>query len=130
MSQQTIHVAAHCIAAGPGPGLHNRRRESRRIPRKSAQILCLKGSLGLGANLALALLDLSPTGVRLVVKSALEKGQEIEVALTLPGIAWSRRKLACVAWAQRQDDGTYCVGAEFLSRLSYADFQLLVPSGG
>ena len=127
MSAPTIHVAAHAIAPGPRVGLANRRRDSRRIPRKSAQVLCLKGSLGLGANLALALLDLSATGVRLLVRSPLEKGQEIEVVLTLPGMAWSRRKLARVAWVQQQDDGTCCVGAEFQSRLSYADFQVLVP---
>src|SRR5262249_19188150 len=49
------------------------------LRRKSLRVLsvsCLEGSMGLGPNLAIALLDISESGARLLIKQPLKKGQE------------------------------------------------------
>ena len=106
----------------PGTQQRNRRIASRQKPKGSTKVTCHKGLLGLGPNLAVSLLDLSETGVRLVVKSALEKGQEIEIGLL--GLNHPRpiKLPAVVAWSVPAADGTYCLGARFQKRLTYGDF--------
>src|SRR5256885_2178544 len=49
----------------------NRRANPRRAPKGSTRVTCRRGSLGLGPNLALSLLDVSETGARLLVKEPL-----------------------------------------------------------
>jgi hypothetical protein len=86
--------------------------------------------MGLGANLALGVLDISQTGVRLVVKAPLEKGQEIELNLFITGVSRSFKGLAEVAWCFTRADGSYIVGARFRHPIPYGDFQQFVsPSG-
>jgi hypothetical protein len=101
----------------------NRRAGLRRQPRGNIQVTCVKGALGLGSNLALTLLDASETGVRLIVTTALEPGQEIEVSITGPGRGRPHKQLAEVAWCVPTAEGAFCVGARFLKRLSYAELQ-------
>jgi hypothetical protein len=62
-----------------------RRLTPRRLTKPGVQVICREGSLGLGPNVALSVYDISETGIRLVVKSALATGQEIEVELIGPG---------------------------------------------
>ena len=84
-------------------------------------MVCYKGTLDLGANLALSLLDISETGVRLVLKSALDKGHDVLV--TLEGLGHSR-PIKCggkVAWSLRAEDGTAIVGICFGKTLDYRD---------
>jgi hypothetical protein len=85
----------------------------------------VKGSLGLGKNLALSLLDIGETGIRLVLTTALQPGQEIEVALLGPGQCRPIKALGQVIWCVATADGTFCVGARFHKRLGYPDFQSL-----
>jgi hypothetical protein len=101
----------------------NRRVAPRRPARSSIKISCLKGSLGLGNNLALCALDISETGVRLVAKAALAKGQEIEVSLMGPGQSRPFKVMAEVVWCSAAADGTFCMGARFQKRLLYKDFR-------
>ncbi len=101
----------------------NRRVEPRRRARGNVRIGCMKGKLGLGMNLAFALLDASETGVRLIVTTALEKGQEIEVNFVGPARGKPCKQLAEVMWCVPAADGRFCVGARFHHRLSYSDLQ-------
>jgi hypothetical protein len=102
----------------------NRRLSRRQLPKGGTEVTCLKGSLGLGVSLALAVLDLSETGIRLVLKTPLEKKQEIEVSLTKPGSGRPFKVAADVMWSQPTAEG-YRIGARFRRRLSYAELQEL-----
>ena len=95
----------------------------------TTKVVCTRGWLGLGTNLAVSILDVSTTGVRLVVKSALEKGQQIEVSLAAPLAPRCLKGQAKVAWALALADGNYCVGAQFERRLSYRELQHFVRGG-
>lgn len=98
----------------------NRRSSRRRTAKLSTKVTCFKGSLGLGHNLAVKVLDLSETGIRIVLKSALPTGQEIEVSLQGPYHCRPFKVLARVMWCVEAADGTFCVGAHFQKGLCYS----------
>jgi hypothetical protein len=99
----------------------NRRRSPRRLPKRTTRITCHKGSLGLGPNIALSMLNLSETGVCLLVKENLETGSEVEVRLINPIHRQPLRTLAEVIWCVETKDGAYCIGAHFRKPLLYRD---------
>ena len=99
----------------------NRRASMRRPAKSGARATCTKGSMGLGANLALKVVDLSEEGVRLLVKALLEKGQEVEVTLMGPGLSRPLKVLAQVMWSTPAAEGNYWVGARFRKRLTYGE---------
>jgi hypothetical protein len=106
------------------PPKPNQRRSRRQPAKKSVKAACFKGSMGLGANLALSVLDVSETGVRLLVKADLPPGQEVEIDLESPG-SQKVKALARVVWSVPAEDGTFRVGARFDKGLSYAALQAL-----
>jgi PilZ domain len=97
----------------PSAASSDRRQSRRQRPKASTEVTCRSEAVQVGANLALAVLDISADGIRLIVKSRLEKGQKIEV--DLEGIGYSRPlKLdAEVVWSLATADGNWCVGAKF-----------------
>jgi hypothetical protein len=102
------------------------RPRARRSPAKgSCKVTCRRGSLGLSPNLAKTVLDLSETGIRLVVREALPVKQEIEIGLESSCHAGPLRRLANVVWSLPTADGFHCIGAQFQRRLTYADLQVL-----
>lgn len=109
----------------PEPSTRNRRLIKRRAPKRSTKVTCRKGALGLGPNLALSLLDVSETGVRLVVKEDFKVRQEVEI--TLLGIGHQRplQLMGEVTWCVATADGNHCVGVKFQRFLSYTDLQQL-----
>jgi hypothetical protein len=110
----------------PATDSKNRRHSIRRRPRGATRVACFKGSMGLGTNLALELLDVSETGVRLRVREPLDLKQELQVELT--GLVHRRpvKLAAAVIWCVPAADGSYCVGARFSKYLRYADLQQLL----
>jgi hypothetical protein len=104
------------------PELKQRQRRvaPRRKPKGGTRIACRKGSMGLGPNLAQALLDLSEGGVRLLLGAALAPGQEVEVSLSAPGVTRDVKRLGEVAWCIPAAPGGYCVGIRFTKRLDHA----------
>jgi hypothetical protein len=109
----------------PKPPAKNRRAFRRRPPRGKAKIACFKGTMDVGPNLSVSLLDISESGVRLIVKSALDKGQD--VTMTLEGIGHSRPIKASgkVVWSLQTSDGNYCVGIQLDKYLPYQDITRL-----
>jgi hypothetical protein len=109
------------------PGLPPRnRRLSRRIAiRRTIKIVCRRGSLDLGKDIALQMLDLSEDGVRLVLREAVRPNEE--VCLTLSSLALVRplKRMGNVAWVASAD-GTFCAGVRLQKRLPYADLSRLV----
>ena len=103
----------------------NRRRAARRKPRSYVKLECRKGSIGLGANVATTLLDVSETGARLVVSQELTVQQEVEVVLSGHGLSKAVKRLSRVCWLLKLEDGKFCIGVEFEKRLDYRDWQNL-----
>lgn len=110
------------------PATPNRRRARRRAPKRSTKIFCYKGPLGLGPNLALAILDLSETGVRAVLKEPLPQKQEVEINLDSLNHRRPLKVMGDVVWCVAAADGTWCVGIQFQRALGYYDYQSMVTT--
>jgi len=91
----------------------NRRAAPRRQPKKSSRVLCVTGKFGFGPNVAVSLLDVSETGIRLVLKEALPSGHEVEVGLEAMGDQRPTRIPGVVIWCVPMTDGNYCLGVRF-----------------
>jgi len=74
---------------------------------------------------ALSVLDVSESGLRLLVKGPLSPGDEVEISLEGTAQAKPFKMTAQVAWALPTADGSYCVGVKFQRDLRYADLHLL-----
>ena len=104
--------------------MKNVRSSVRRPAKRSSRATCQKGSLGLGADLALRLVDLSETGVRLLLRTELGAGQEVEVGILAQGQGRPVRRLANVVWCVAAEAG-YVAGLRFQRALGYAEYQQL-----
>ena len=105
----------------PANAARNRRTSCRRAPKGGTKVLCYKGRMGLGENVALSLLDVSEAGACLVVKAELPVGQEVEVHFEGPAQRRPVKAAAVVIWAVAAADRGWCVGLRFERRLPYAD---------
>jgi hypothetical protein len=103
----------------------NRRKSHRRKPRSSVKIECRKGSYGLGANIAVATLDLSDTGACLTVSQSQDLLAEMEIVIIGYGMKKPIKRAALLRWQVPMANGHFCIGAEFQNRLEYRDWQNL-----
>jgi hypothetical protein len=108
----------------------NRRSSPRLRARGGSKSVCRKGTLGLGANVALGLLDVSETGARLRVKEPLSPGQEVEVGLQGPAHGREFKMTGRVIWSIVAADGTHLVGIHFDRSLSFTAVQDLGQMSG
>jgi hypothetical protein len=106
----------------PPPRKNNRRRSQRRPPRSRAKVVCQKGSLWLGVNLTLSVLDMSQDGVRLAIKAALLPGQEVSLSLEGPVLQRKILRVGTVMWSLPLADGAHAVGIALQKHLEYTDF--------
>ncbi len=102
----------------------NLRRSRRQSPKGSTKSRAYGNALGLGPNIAVSLLDVSETGIRLVLKEPLKDKAEFMVELESVGTR-SVKVLARVIWMLPLADGNTCVGAEFAKNLLYSDLLAL-----
>jgi hypothetical protein len=101
----------------------NRRASRRSALRGTIKVECRKGSLGLGPNLVLYPLDISETGVRVVLKVELKRGQEVEVLLTGGGSPRPMKKRATVIWSLPTEADAYVTGIRFDGYVPFAELQ-------
>jgi hypothetical protein len=101
----------------------NRRSAPRRQPKKASKFLCRRGQLGLGPNIAVGLLDVSESGIRLMVKTPLDADSDVEIGLQPIGAHKPTTVVAKVMWCIPLADGNHCVGARFEKLLPYAFLQ-------
>jgi hypothetical protein len=106
--------------------LSNRRRARRGPVKTVARIECRKGTTGLGHNLAVAALDLSENGVRLVIREPLPPGQQVEILLSGPDLAKPIRRLGQVVWSAALAVANHGAGVAFDKSLPYAELQRLL----
>jgi hypothetical protein len=92
--------------------VRNKRLTRRRPPKRTTRALLYGSAIGVGANLAVSVLDLSETGIRLVIKSEMKVGQQVQVELE----SSSRRLVkvqATLIWILPTIDGNFCAGFQF-----------------
>ena len=113
-------------AAKPAPQVDykNRRKWLRRKTRSTEKVECRKGSLGLGANLGIILLDISEAGVRLILKAALKPKDEVEVVIRDHGPQSTIKRIGEVMWCLALDDGRFCVGVQFEKWILFGESSL------
>jgi hypothetical protein len=99
----------------------NRRINSRRRPKSFVRATCYRGSLDLGVNLAVALLDLSEAGARLLLRQPVEAKEEVTVLLESPHHRRPLRFTGQVTWSVATAEGNYCAGVHFDKRLPYVE---------
>ena len=104
----------------------NRRRSRRARAKTWVQAECRPGGYGLGPNLSQRVLDLSETGVRLIVREPLEVAAEVEIILSAYGLTRPLKRVGVVRWQLSLDDGHFCVGIEFQRPLPYRELLVLV----
>ena len=103
----------------------NRRVGQRRKPRTYVKLQCRRGNLGLGPDLAASLLDISDSGVRLIVKEELQLRGEVEVIISAHGLKDLVKRLGNVRWQVKLETGLFCVGIQLQKHLPYRDWQYL-----
>ena len=101
---------------------NNGRGSLRRTPRGKIKIYCRRGALDLGPNLALSLLDISETGIRLILRESLKLGQDVSITLEGVGGTGPVKRLGKIVWSVPSTDGTFCTGVSLDKRLEYRQF--------
>ncbi len=101
---------------------HSRRGGMRRPPKGGVLATCRLGAPDPGEDMALRVLDLSETGLRLVVRRPLEPGQLVSVGLGRRGGGRPAPRVGAVVWCLPSADGAHCVGVRFQRRLPIKDF--------
>ena len=99
----------------------NRRAAARRSPKRTTQVICYANALGLGPNIAVALLDVSESGARLKVKVPIELNKEIEINLTGIGHRQPLKVIGQVVWCVPIEGGSHAIGVKFVRYLPYRD---------
>ena len=103
----------------------DRRREHRWEPRGGVEVVCKVGDSGQGPDVALALLDVSASGARLLVRDAPALGEAVEVCLyTTSGPGWFRQA-ARVVWSVAARGGHYFAGVRFEAALASEEAEAL-----
>jgi hypothetical protein len=113
--------------AAPIPSRPNRRASRRLPPGGQVRVECRASCYGLGPNIALRLHDVSEIGVRLVVKTPLEPGREVEVILGSAHIAPVKR-VARVVWTSPAEGEGFAVGLSFSPPIDYVTYQRLAAT--
>lgn len=75
--------------------------------------------------MAHSVLDISDSGVRLVVTQPLDLLGEVELLINGYGMRTTIKRVAIVRWQLKLDNGLYCTGIEFQKPINYRDWQNL-----
>ena len=106
----------------------NRRVGRRRKAKQSTKVICLKGCLGLGRNIALSVLDVSEAGACLIVKELLTPGQDVDLTFESEAVPRPVTRIGRVVWCLARQDGDYCIGVRFENFLPYMSWQSMTMS--
>jgi hypothetical protein len=107
------------------PEARDRRGQPRCEPRGGVEVTCRAGRSGQGPDFALALLDLSMAGARLMVRDALPLGRVVEVCLYPESRSGGLRLTARVVWCHPVQGGHHFVGVKFETPLTADAYESL-----
>ena len=105
----------------PPGAIKDHRRMKRRPAKHSIAVICRKGTLGLGPNLAIKLRDISVDGAQLFVKSSLNLGDDVELTFSAQGFPDPLVCEATVMWCSSIEGNGYRIGVKFADSLDYED---------
>ncbi len=100
-----------------------RRQSARFLPREGVTVVCRRGTLGLGRDLALSLLDVSDVGARLALGDLLSRGDVVEVGLAAPDWPGPIARVGVVVWSKEADDGSCQIGVVFSRGLAASELR-------
>lgn len=118
---------AEAIAADAANDLPwaDRRVADRRRARSGSRAELRRGLLGMSANLALKLIDVSEGGAQIRVLMQLRPGEQVEVALWPPGDVHAVRVPAVICWCLPTPTGEFRAGIRLRRRLDDSVVKLL-----
>lgn len=99
----------------------NRRLNQRQKPKRLVKVICHRGVNDLGPNLTVSVLDVSETGIRMIVAAPFDAGQDVTLRLEGLGHLRPLKIEATVVWSVLTTEGQYCVGLRFRKCLAYTD---------
>jgi PilZ domain len=99
----------------------DQRLTRRRQARSGAKVEFRRGTMGLGRDLAVALIDVSEDGLRLRLTVEVKPGEEAELLVSRPGGGKALKTAAEVRWCMPAGDGTFLAGVRFRKRLAYRE---------
>jgi c-di-GMP-binding flagellar brake protein YcgR len=106
------------------------RRQNRRYPAQaSVAIEVRKGTMGLGPNLALHLLDLSVDGAGVLMKNELQEKDEVEIILSGHGVGPNIKRIARVHWVTKLESDHFVIGFSFEKQIPFIDVRKFVRPG-
>ncbi|MCI0459101.1 MAG: PilZ domain-containing protein [Gemmataceae bacterium] len=106
------------------PRRNNRRLSFRRSPRSGVRVACWVGAPEQGRNLALALVDASQLGVRLMLVDRLEDGQQVSLRLEGPQSRAPIERQGTLIWSKLAG-AAFRVGIRLHTRLTFAELSEL-----
>lgn len=98
-----------------------RRTLVRRPARPGVRVAFRSGTLGLGPDLAIGLIDVSEDGLCVAVKVAVAAGSDAEVVLDKVGSSRPMKFVADVRWCAGDPAGGYRAGLRLRRRLPWRD---------
>ena len=109
----------------PAPKKPNKRLSRRSGAKSSTRLRVYRTALGLGPNIASSLLDLSETGVRVVLKEAAAVGQEVALHLESAATGLTLKTTAVVMWVVPGTEPTVVVGLRLQKSICHGDLMAL-----
>ena len=103
----------------------NTRRSRRQTAKSGTKLRAYRNPLGLGPNIGLRTLDISETGLRLILKEELPVGHSFEVEIEGPSMK-PFKAVAILHWILKAEDGTFIAGASFDKALAYSHLTAMV----
>jgi hypothetical protein len=99
----------------------NRRANPRKTPKRLLKVGCYKGTMDMGKNLTVSVLDVSESGMRLILAAPLAAGQD--VAIKMEGLGHQRpfKVEGKIVWSVETAQQQFCVGVRFRRYLPYAE---------
>jgi hypothetical protein len=119
-----VEPPAPVIVAAPSGGegpRQERRLTRRRAARGGARAEVRRGDLGLGPDVAVALVDVSEDGVGIRTKVEVQVDDGVTVGLGRPGGGKLLVAQGIVRWCRPEPDGRFRVGLALRRRLTHAD---------
>jgi hypothetical protein len=106
-------------------GDERRRFQAQRQAKSAVRIICQRGELFMGPNLAESLVDASEEGLGILAREALSAGER--VSLNLEGVAPAMlvQRLGRVAWCAPAEGGRFRADVELDTPLDYAELMAL-----
>lgn len=97
----------------------DRRLSSRRRVTKHVDVTVQVGTLGLGPNIGIALIDISEEGLGVHLKTPVKPGDAVEVDLSFPVASKTWKLFGDVCWCNPGRFGTFVAGIRLRRRLTH-----------